>query len=83
MINLVETAEKNGVPVLTFTNYPTSPLAGKSTLFLLTSAEEDKLRVGAMSSILSQILVGNMLVSLLAGLDREQVEHRVVAMNHL
>jgi DNA-binding MurR/RpiR family transcriptional regulator len=80
MIDLVDIARKNAVPVLGMTNYPASPLAEKSTLFLLTTAEEDKIRVGAMSSLLSQILVEDLLISLLAGLDRKRTEQRVNTM---
>jgi DNA-binding MurR/RpiR family transcriptional regulator len=47
---------------------------------LLTTAEEDKIRVGAMSSLLSQILVEDLLISLLAGLDRKRTEQRVNTM---
>ena len=77
----MESVRKNAVPVLALTNYPESPLAENATVFLLTTAEEDKLRVGAMSSMISQLLVEDLLISLLAGMNRERTEQRVSAMN--
>lgn len=81
MIKLAESVRQNDVPVLVLTNYPESPLAENATVFLLTTAEEDKLRVGAMSSMISQFLVEDLLISLLAGMNRKRIEHRVTAMN--
>ena len=77
MVSIAELAKKNQVPILSLTNYPDSPLARLSTAVLLTTANEDKVRVGAMTSIISQFLVIDLLTSMLAGLNRDSVVKRI------
>lgn len=77
IVSIAELAKENQVPVLSLTNYPDSPLACLSTAVLLTTANEDKIRVGAMTSIIAQFLVIDLLTSMLAGLDRDSVVKRV------
>lgn len=80
ILKTVEVAQNRNVPILALTNNPASPLAQKAVLTLLTIADEEKLRVGAMSSIISQFLTIDLLISLLAGLDRSRTESRITAM---
>lgn len=77
MVSIAELAKKNQVPIISLTNYPDSPLARLSTVVLLTTANEDKVRVGAMTSIISQFLVIDLLTSMLAGLNRDSVVKRI------
>lgn len=79
LLDEVNIATRNHVPVLGITNYPDSPLAGSSTVVLLTTADEQRLRLGAMDSIISQYLVVDLLISLLAGNDRKKTEERIIA----
>lgn len=80
ILKTTDVANIRGVPVLALTGNPSSPLAKKAELTLLTVADEDKLRVGAMSSVISQFLTVDILISLLAGLDRSRTENRITAM---
>lgn len=80
ILKTTDVANIRGVPVLALTGDPSSPLAKKAELTLLTVADEDKLRVGAMSSVISQFLTVDILISLLAGLDRSRTENRITAM---
>lgn len=82
MVSIAELAKKNQVPILSLTNYPDSPLARLSTAVLLTTANEDKVRVGAMTSIISQFLVIDLLTSMLAGLNRDSVVKRIYLTSH-
>ena len=77
IVSIAELAKKNQVPIISLTNYPDSPLARLSTVVLLTTANEDKVRVGAMTSIISQFLVIDLLTSMLAGLNRDSVVKRI------
>ena len=80
ILKTTDVANIRGVPVLALTGNPSSPLAKKAELTLLTVADEEKLRVGAMSSVISQFLTVDILISLLAGLDRSRTENRITAM---
>ena len=80
LLDIVRIVGRNGVPVLALTNYPDSALAEMADTVLLTAADEQKLRVGAMTSLIAQLVVSDMLVSLLAGLDRAKTEKRVKQM---
>jgi len=77
IISVAELARKKQVPVLSLTNFPDSPLARLSTSVLLTTANEDKIRLGAMTSVIAQFLVIALLTSMLAGLNRDSVVKRI------
>ena len=77
IVSIAQRAKKNQVPIISLTNQPASPLARVSSTGLITTANEDKVRVGAMTSIISQFLVIDLLTSMLAGLNRDSVVKRI------
>ena len=79
LLDDVAVARKNGTAVIGLTNYPDSPLATASTLTLLTTADEQQLRLGAMVSVVAQYLVVDILISFLAKQDRERTEERIIS----
>ena len=79
LLDDVAVARKNGTAVIGLTNYPDSPLAAASTLTLLTTADEQQLRLGAMVSVVAQYLVADVLISFLAKQDRERTEERIIS----
>lgn len=79
LLDDVALARKNGTAVIGLTNYPDSPLAAASTLTLLTTADEQQLRLGAMVSVVAQYLVVDVLISFLAKQDRERTEERIIS----
>ena len=81
ILNLARIVSENQVPILCLTNYPASPLGQCASRVLLTTANEEKLRIGAMTSLIAQLLVIDLIVSLLAGINRRQTEDRIAAMN--
>lgn len=64
-IECIQTAKDNACSILLITNYLESRAARLSDLILCTAADEEKLRIGAMSSRLSQLAVIDLLVSYL------------------
>ena len=66
IIQCMETTKTNGGTVLLVTNCPASKAAGLADLELDTAAEEEKIRLGAMISRLTQLAVIDLLVSNLA-----------------
>lgn len=66
VIQCMKTAKANGGTVLLITNCPASKAAGLADLMLNTAAEEEKLRLGAMISRMTQLAVIDLLVSNLA-----------------
>ena len=66
IIQCMKTAKANGTDVLLVTNCPTSKAVGLADLKLNTAAEEEKIRLGAMISRLTQLAVIDLLVSNLA-----------------
>ena len=70
LLDDVAVARKNGTAVIGLTSYPDSPLAAASTQTLLTTADEQQLRLGAMVSVVAQYLVVDILISYLAKQDR-------------
>lgn len=71
VLECAKLAKGNGCRILAITNFRTSPLAEMSDIPLLTAAEEDDFRIGAMTSRLSQLMVVDMLAVLLATRDME------------
>lgn len=55
-----------------YKNFQDSPLVRSATITLLATADEQQLRLGAMDSIISQYLIVDLLISLLAGNDRKK-----------
>jgi DNA-binding MurR/RpiR family transcriptional regulator len=53
----IDVASATGAVTVAVTNFPTSPLAGKASLVLTTSANETRYRSGAMSSRIAQLAV--------------------------
>lgn len=78
LIDSTQLARKAGAAIIVFTNYPDSPLAAASDLTLLTTADEQQLRLGAMASIISQHVAIDVLVSLLAMQDGEKARERIL-----
>jgi DNA-binding MurR/RpiR family transcriptional regulator len=78
LIDSAELARKGGATIIAFTNYPDSPLAATANLTLLTTADEQQLRLGAMASIISQHVAIDVLVSLLAMQDGEKARERIL-----
>lgn len=66
VIQCMKTAKANGGTVLLISNCPASKAAGLADLMLNTAAEEEKLRLGAMISRMTQLAVIDLLVSNLA-----------------
>lgn len=66
MIQCMQHVKGNSGTVLLITNYRESKAAKLADLMLHTAAEEDKLRLGAMASRLTQLAVIDLLVSSLA-----------------
>ena len=66
VIQCMKTARANGGTVLLISNCPLSEAAGLADLMLNTAAEEEKLRLGAMISRMTQLAVIDLLVSELA-----------------
>lgn len=71
VLECVKTARKNGCRIAAITNFRTSPLAALSDIVLLTAAEEDDFRIGAMTSRLAQLMVVDFLCVLAASRDPE------------
>lgn len=71
-------AKKKHVPLLALTNYMNSPLAQSAECVLKTTADEQKIRLGAMDSTISQFLVIDLLSSMLAARISEQTEKRIL-----
>ena len=65
-LRCMKTARANGAAVLLVTNCPASKGAALADLKLNTAAEEEKIRLGAMISRLTQLAVIDLLVSNLA-----------------
>ena len=63
---IMETARANGATILLVTNCPVSKAAALADIELDTAAEEEKIRLGAMISRLTQLAVIDLLVSHLA-----------------
>ena len=80
LLDDVNIATRNNAVVIGLTNYPDSPLARSATVTLLTTADEQQLRLGAMGSIVSQYLVVDLLISLLARKNKKKTEERIIAM---
>lgn len=78
ILNNVRVAEKNGVPVLALTNYLHSPLAESASCVLPTTADEQRLRLGAMDSTVAQFLVIDLLSSFMAEESPRQTEQRIL-----
>lgn len=74
----IHLARKNGVPILGLTNYLNSPLAKNAACILQTTADEQRLRLGAMDSTIAQFLVIDLLSSLLALEAPEQTKQRIL-----
>ena len=66
------------MPLLALTNYMNSPLAQSAECVLKTTADEQKIRLGAMDSTISQFLVIDLLSSMLAARISEQTEKRIL-----
>lgn len=78
ILDNVRVAEKNGVPVLALTNYLHSPLAENASCVLPTTADEQRLRLGAMDSTVAQFLVIDLLSSFMAEESPRQTEQRIL-----
>ena len=78
ILDNVRVAEKNGVPVLALTNYLHSPLAESASCVLPTTADEQRLRLGAMDSTVAQFLVIDLLSSFMAEESPRQTEQRIL-----
>lgn len=78
ILDNVRVAEKNGVPVLALTNYLHSPLAESASCVLPTTADEQRLRLGAMDSTVAQFLVIDLLSSFMAEESPQQTEQRIL-----
>jgi transcriptional regulator, RpiR family len=78
ILDNIRVAEKNGVPVLALTNYLHSPLAKSASCVLPTTADEQRLRLGAMDSTVAQFLVIDLLSSFMAEESPRQTEQRIL-----
>lgn len=65
VIECMKTVKANGGTTLLITNYRNSPAAGLADLMLHTAADEEKFRIGAMTSRLAQLAIVDLLVLLL------------------
>ena len=71
VLECAKIARENGCRIAAVTNFPTSPLAVMSDFTLLTAAEEDDFRIGAMTSRLAQLMVVDFLCVLAASKDQK------------
>ena len=69
VLECVKLARTNGCRIAAITNCRTSPLAGMSDFTLLTAAEEDDFRIGAMTSRLAQLMAVDVLSVITASND--------------
>lgn len=72
ILQYVKTAKKNGCRIAAITNFPLSPLAAEADLPLITAAEEDDFRIGAMTSRISQLMIVDILSIVLASNDMKK-----------
>ena len=78
ILDNIKVAKKSGVPILALTNYLHSPLAESAVCVLPTTADEQRLRLGAMDSTVAQFLVIDLLSSLMAVESPRQTEQRIL-----
>ena len=78
VLDNIKVAQKSGVPILALTNYLHSPLAESACCVLPTTADEQRLRLGAMDSTVAQFLVIDLLSSLMAVESPLQTEQRIL-----
>ena len=78
VLDNIKVAKKSGVPILALTNYLHSPLAESAACVLPTTADEQRLRLGAMDSTIAQFLVIDLLSSLMAVESPRQTEQRIL-----
>ena len=78
ILDNVKVAKKNEVPILALTNYLHSPLAESAPCVLLTTADEQRIRLGTMDSTLAQFLVIDLLSSLMAVESPHRTEQRIL-----
>lgn len=71
VLDCVKIARANGCRIAAITNGRTSPLAEMSDLMLLTAAEEDDFRIGAMTSRFAQLMVVDFLSVIIASKDQK------------
>lgn len=71
-------AGANHTPILALTNYPQSALAQSSDCTLLTASDEQRLRLGAMDSIIAQYVVNDLLSIVLATRNPADTEKRIL-----
>ncbi|MBR2509285.1 MAG: MurR/RpiR family transcriptional regulator [Lentisphaeria bacterium] len=77
ILNYIQVAKNNGCPVAAICNYSQSPVAESADMVLLTSANEDDFRIGAMTSRLSQLMVVDILSVMLALNDIKKTERNL------
>ena len=82
-LNYVRNAAKNGCKIAAITNYPNSPLAKIADYPLITAAEENDFRIGAMTSRLSQLMTVDILAIMLALKDAEKTERNLAKTHNI
>lgn len=82
VIQCMKMAKANGGTILLVTNSPMSKAAGLADLMLNTAAEEEKLRLGAMVSRMTQLAVIDLLVSNLAMKYPDEINSNVLKTYH-
>ncbi len=82
MIQCMKTVKSNGGTVLLVTNYLESKAARLADFMLHTVAEEEKLRIGAMASRLTQLAVIDLMVSFLALKYPDDVNSNILKTYH-
>ena len=68
----LDIVKKNAVKVVAITNFPSSSIAKQADYVLTTAADETKFRIGAMTSRISQLLLVDLLVVMLALSDMDK-----------
>jgi len=74
----LDIVKKNAVKVIAITNFPSSSIAKQADYVLTTAADETKFRIGAMTSRISQLLLVDLLVVMLALSDMGKTERSLV-----
>lgn len=82
MLDCMKLVKENGGTRLLITNYPDSPAAGLADLTLLTVAGEDKFRLGAMTSRLTQLAIIDMVLLQLALTYPDEVNRNAMRTYH-
>ena len=82
MLKCMETVKSNGGTVFLISNYSNSPAARLADLIIHTVANEEKFRVGAITSRFAQLAIVDLLVLLLTLNYQDEVSRNILKTYH-